>query len=94
MLPSIKVWPSAGLRASAAAPIVPPAPGWLSTTMVCPSLGDIYLGEGARHRVDAAARRIGRDHADLLGGPGLGADNGRRGHHQGGRYQQAATGQR
>ena len=50
MLPSIRVWPSAGLRASAAAPIVPPAPGWLSTTMVCPSLGDIF-SEKARDTV-------------------------------------------
>jgi hypothetical protein len=40
MLPTISVWPSAGLRASAAPPIVPPAPGWLSTTMIWPILGD------------------------------------------------------
>ena len=50
MLPIISVWPSAGLRASAAAPIVAPAPGWLSTTMVWPSLGDIF-SEKARDTV-------------------------------------------
>ena len=36
MLPSISVWPSAALRASAVAPSVAPAPGLLSTLTAWP----------------------------------------------------------
>jgi hypothetical protein len=58
-----------------------------------PDLGRYALGKSTGNGVDAAARRIGCDHADLLGRPRLSLRDGRCGQGDGGRRQQPAAGQ-
>jgi hypothetical protein len=53
-------------------------------------LGRQALREGARHRVDPPAWRIGRNQANLLGGPRLPMHERRRRHQGAGRHQPAA----